>query len=244
MDFNMSNILSYSLINLFDRHSTRDVHTTASVNFKDYYEILSVPRNASLKEIKSAYYDKAKAHHPDTNRNSSTAVKFQEISEAYEILSDKAKRRAYDTTTGHDRSHRTHMYQNDVRPPIRKTTNEPINMNHIHHVYRTLNREDEPKNAYYNDDTSNFRGRERRWDADTRAWVYNKGPSERKFTYKKQQGLRIVKLCVTVIALGTLLNLFNYNYFLKNIANQSMKRTEDIARDRAGMYVIRNDDPK
>jgi hypothetical protein len=63
------------------------------------YEILGVSRSASAKEIKLAYFKEAKKYHPDVNPNDPTAkAKFQEISEAYEILSDEKRRRMYDAT--------------------------------------------------------------------------------------------------------------------------------------------------
>ena len=67
----------------------RNFHTTASVFQKkrDYYDVLGVPRNASLKDVKKAYYQLAKKYHPDTNKNDSeTTKKFQEVSEAYEVF--------------------------------------------------------------------------------------------------------------------------------------------------------------
>lgn len=63
---------------------------------KDYYKILDVPKTASQKEIKKAYYQLAKKYHPDTNKDAEAAKKFQEVSEAYECLSDDAKRKQYD----------------------------------------------------------------------------------------------------------------------------------------------------
>lgn len=65
---------------------------------KNYYELLGVSRNAAAKDIKKAYYQLAKKYHPDTNKNDPNAgKKFQEVSEAYEVLSDEAKRKEYDT---------------------------------------------------------------------------------------------------------------------------------------------------
>lgn len=64
---------------------------------KDYYNILGVNRNASEKEIKQAFRRLARKHHPDVNPGDTTAEeKFKQISEAYELLSDKEKRKKYD----------------------------------------------------------------------------------------------------------------------------------------------------
>ncbi len=64
---------------------------------KDYYEILGVPRDASLEDIKKAYRRLAKQYHPDINKNDPQAnEKFKEINEAYEVLSDPQKRAQYD----------------------------------------------------------------------------------------------------------------------------------------------------
>lgn len=65
---------------------------------KDYYEILGISKNSAAKDVKKAYYQLAKKYHPDTNKNDPNASKkFQEVSEAYEVLSDDAKRKEYDT---------------------------------------------------------------------------------------------------------------------------------------------------
>lgn len=68
-----------------------------SVKFKDYYEVLGVPRSASEDEIKKAFRKLARQHHPDVARNKKEAEeRFKEINEAYEVLGDPAKRRKYD----------------------------------------------------------------------------------------------------------------------------------------------------
>lgn len=64
---------------------------------RDYYEVLSVSRNASKDEIKSAYRKLALKYHPDRNKSSEAEEKFKEISEAYAVLSDQEKRKRYDT---------------------------------------------------------------------------------------------------------------------------------------------------
>jgi curved DNA-binding protein CbpA len=63
---------------------------------KDYYQILRVPRSASASEIKKAYRALAVKFHPDKNPAGNTVVLFQEINEAYEVLSDIDKKFVYD----------------------------------------------------------------------------------------------------------------------------------------------------
>jgi molecular chaperone DnaJ len=64
---------------------------------RDYYEILGVERTIDAPGLKAAYRKLAMEHHPDRNGGSDEAVaKFQEISEAYQVLSDDQKRAAYD----------------------------------------------------------------------------------------------------------------------------------------------------
>ncbi|MDD5035372.1 MAG: DnaJ domain-containing protein, partial [Methylococcaceae bacterium] len=64
---------------------------------EDYYELLSVPRNASDSDIKKSFRRLAMKYHPDRNTgNPEAEEKFKKVKEAYEVLSDPKKRSAYD----------------------------------------------------------------------------------------------------------------------------------------------------
>lgn len=71
---------------------------TTAFYFKNYYSVLGVSQGATQKEIKKAYYDKAKKYHPDANPdNKEAAKKFADSAEAYEVLGDESKRKQYDS---------------------------------------------------------------------------------------------------------------------------------------------------
>ena len=67
------------------------------MEYKDYYEILGVKRDATESEIKSAYRKLARKYHPDVNKTKEAESKFKDINEAYEVLGDKQKRARYDS---------------------------------------------------------------------------------------------------------------------------------------------------
>ncbi len=63
---------------------------------KDYYKLLGISNEATLKEIKKAFRRFALQYHPDRNKDENTGLKFIEITEAYEVLKDPSKRAEYD----------------------------------------------------------------------------------------------------------------------------------------------------
>ena len=80
---------------------------TTRTRLPDYYAILGVPADATMAQIKKAYRKLARQHHPDTNPGDTDAAdRFKAITEAYEVLTDPARRQAYDAT----------------RPPVTSTT--------------------------------------------------------------------------------------------------------------------------
>ncbi|MEK6694291.1 MAG: DnaJ domain-containing protein, partial [Nitrospirota bacterium] len=70
-----------------------------SVKYRDYYEVLGVPRDATAKAIKDAYRKLARQYHPDLQtvpaKKKTSEEKFKEINEAYEVLGDQEKRKKY-----------------------------------------------------------------------------------------------------------------------------------------------------
>lgn len=68
------------------------------VEFKDYYKVLGVSKEASADDLRKAFRKLAREHHPDVAKDKAKAEeKFKEINEAYEVLGDPVKRKKYDT---------------------------------------------------------------------------------------------------------------------------------------------------
>ena len=66
------------------------------VEYKDYYDVLGVPRDASQDDVRRAYRKLAREYHPDLNSEPDAEERFKELGEAYEVLSDSDKRERYD----------------------------------------------------------------------------------------------------------------------------------------------------
>lgn len=67
-----------------------------AVEFKDYYEVLGVPRDATQADIQRSFRKLARKYHPDVNKEPGAEERFKEINEAYEVLKDPEKRQKYD----------------------------------------------------------------------------------------------------------------------------------------------------
>lgn len=66
------------------------------MKYKDYYAVLGLARGATADEVRKAYRSMARKHHPDVDKSPDATKRFQEIAEAYEVLSDPAQRARYD----------------------------------------------------------------------------------------------------------------------------------------------------
>ena len=66
------------------------------MEFKDYYAIMGVARDATAEQIKQAYRKLARKYHPDVSKEAQAEARFKELGEAYEVLRDPEKRAAYD----------------------------------------------------------------------------------------------------------------------------------------------------
>lgn len=81
------------------------------MEFKDYYQLLGVARDAPAEDIKKSYRRLARKYHPDVSKEADAEARFKEVAEAYEALSDPEKRAAYDALGSNWRAGQ------DFRPP-------------------------------------------------------------------------------------------------------------------------------
>lgn len=84
---------------------------------KNYYDVLGVSEDATLEEIKNAYRNLAKKYHPDSSGSDEDKERFQEIQEAYAVLSDPDKRKMY-KYYGHDAYRKSYHAQHSTGEPM------------------------------------------------------------------------------------------------------------------------------
>jgi len=63
---------------------------------KDHYAVLGLRSSASLQDIKKAFRQQASLHHPDRNSSDGAPARFRSVQEAYDVLADPIRRKAYD----------------------------------------------------------------------------------------------------------------------------------------------------
>uniref|UniRef100_H3CB62 DnaJ heat shock protein family (Hsp40) member A3b n=1 Tax=Tetraodon nigroviridis TaxID=99883 RepID=H3CB62_TETNG len=124
--------------------TSHSFHTSSRcANTEDFYQVLGVSRTASQKDIKKAYYQLAKKHHPDTNPGDPDAkAKFAKMAEAYEVLSDEVKRKQYDLgfdpnrgSTGGQQHYRAGATSIDPEELFRRIFGEFADFRHFNSVF-------------------------------------------------------------------------------------------------------------
>ena len=93
------------------------------MEYKDYYKVLGIEKSAKYEDVKKAYRTLALQWHPDKNKDPSALQKFKDISEAYQVLSDKQKRSDYDYASTQKQTNKTVNKFN--QPNINPTNFQP-----------------------------------------------------------------------------------------------------------------------
>lgn len=96
---------------------------------KNYYQILEIERNADQSKIKSAYRKLALKYHPDKNPSSESKLQFQQISEAYNILSDDKQKGQYDIKSVHGSGYQGSNYFFNFNAGVHSGYEENLNLN-------------------------------------------------------------------------------------------------------------------
>jgi curved DNA-binding protein len=122
-------------------------------DIRNYYELLGVKRDASADEIKQSFRQLARKYHPDLNPGDKAAEdKFKDISEAYEILSDRSKRSQYDKFAGFWRKNRTKATTNN--PPRDRSDEDDFSDDFNTFIDRLLGRKKAANTSNYSQERS------------------------------------------------------------------------------------------
>ncbi len=122
----------------------------------NYYEILGVSKNATADEIKKAYRTLAFKYHPDRNQgNAEAEEKFKQISAAYDVLGDEAKRRQYDMGYSTDSYSSAGQSQHQYQRQYQYTYQNPFGEENFWEwfngaQFRSRNQQTQNTNNYYN----------------------------------------------------------------------------------------------
>jgi curved DNA-binding protein len=106
------------------------------MDYKDYYKVMGVSRDAEAKDIKIAYRRLARKYHPDISKEPNAEEKFKEVGEAYEVLKDPEKRRVYDQYATDWQSRQ--QSQSSSRRPAWGDDNENTNYQYSHDFFESL----------------------------------------------------------------------------------------------------------
>lgn len=103
---------------------------------KNYYKVLEITENASEEEIKKAYRKLSKRFHPDVNPGDSQAeARFQEISEAYAVLGNTEKRKAYDSSRLEQTHKKQKKYGGQNKMKNERKSENPIDVSDLFEKY-------------------------------------------------------------------------------------------------------------
>ena len=126
------------------------------IDMSNYYEILGVSKNATADEIKKAYRTLAFKYHPDRNQgNAEAEEKFKQISAAYDVLGDEAKRRQYDMGYSTDSYNTAGSQSQQYQRQYQYTYSNPFGDENFWEwfngaQFRSRNQQTQNTNQYYN----------------------------------------------------------------------------------------------
>eukprot|EP00127_Corallochytrium_limacisporum_P005442 Clim_evm11s205 gene=Clim_evmTU11s205 len=181
---------------LLCRHYSRtrsQHHTKATKRFGDtLYNVLEISDNATMGQVKAAYYDLSKRFHPDRTGNdpeSESSERFTAVSDAYQVLSDKNKRRMYDRELAISRGKVSHEHR---RRPSHFDPRRPQDF-HPGHARRY--------NFDFGAHYEGHYGEEERMKAKHRRATEKHRAAEEKLA-RQQEGVTESRLTVTLLALA------------------------------------------
>ncbi|UXI15062.1 Ca-binding protein [Sarcoptes scabiei] len=113
----------------------RNLSTAKELDSKCHYEVLGVATDASLAEIKKAFYEKSKKYHPDVCDDSEAVKLFHDITKAYEILGNEESRREYDSTRRLNQSSSKINYSRSKQSTFQNREQNDFGSNYLRNLY-------------------------------------------------------------------------------------------------------------